>query len=213
MSESEGVRATPRERRDEWKRLADAATEGPWDLDMNKRWGSWKVTAPPSDGHPDYSRKIADSLLTEADAEFIAAAREAVPALAAEVETLSVERDDLRAKLKLCATTLDEVAGVLNDTEAERDSLAAKIEAVEAERDDERRKFQAETLRVSRIFDALDHWRFIADVPDWSSDPHAVLRNCIAEARAAGDHLAPHGPGHESAQCPSRRALSGGGQG
>lgn len=137
---SEGVRATTRERRDEWKRLAEAATEGPWDLDMNKRWGSWKVTAPPSDGHPDYSRKIADSLLTEADAEFIAAAREAVPALIAEVESLSVERDDLRAKLKLVGATLDEVAGVLNDTEAERDYLAAKITAVEAENDNARAK-------------------------------------------------------------------------
>jgi hypothetical protein len=70
-------------------------------------------------------------------------------------------------------------------------------------------KFQAETLRTARIFDALDHWRFIAD-QEWSSDPHKVLRDCIAEARAAGDHLTPYGPGHDSTACHSRRVLSSG---
>ncbi|MCW2601834.1 MAG: hypothetical protein JWM02_3663 [Frankiales bacterium] len=63
----------------------------------------------------------------------------------------------------------------------------------------ERAKFQAETLRCSRILDALDHWRWIAD-QEWSSDPHKVLRDCIAEARHAANHPAPFGPGHAGPQ-------------
>lgn len=57
-------------------------------------------------------------------------------------------------------------------------------------------------MTVSRILDVLDHWRFIADQPWETGDPHEVLRNCIAEVRHAGNHLDPSGPGHESGQCP-----------
>ncbi len=70
-----------------WRGLADAATPGPWEA--TSTWSD--------DGDSYYvavvdGRALLDTYvsMTDADAAFIAAAREAVPALLAEVERLSV---------------------------------------------------------------------------------------------------------------------------
>ena len=72
----------------QWRALADAATPGPWEA--TSTWSD--------DGDSYYvavvdGRALLDTYvsMTDADAAFIAAAREAVPALLAEVERLTAE--------------------------------------------------------------------------------------------------------------------------
>jgi len=77
----------------EWKRLADAATEGPWaSVEISpedKEWGACEITA--GDGY------VSTMICGVDNAAFIAASRNAVPALIAEVERLTAEREDLKA--------------------------------------------------------------------------------------------------------------------
>jgi hypothetical protein len=67
-----------REELDRWKELAEAATEGPWEVIER---GGYYYFKPPGDHRMGRKRKE--------NAEFIAAARDAVPRLVAEVERLN----------------------------------------------------------------------------------------------------------------------------
>jgi hypothetical protein len=101
-------RLTP-EQIQEWKRLADAATPGPWrhrHVEPLAKWGVSvnEVEAPESDAcwiakvlnHEHCIRtKPGDQ-----NAHFIAASRSAVPALCDEVERLRAENDRLREALR-----------------------------------------------------------------------------------------------------------------
>ena len=93
----------------QWKRLAEEATEGPWEAARNR----------PVSGSDFYSVDAGDEIVASpglvpdragpqasADVDFIAASRQAVPALIAEVEALRAERDAARefaAAWKECA--------------------------------------------------------------------------------------------------------------
>lgn len=72
----------------DWRALAEAATPGPWAwrVTEDRHWA--EVTPPPDDRDGPVARSLADD-----DAAFIAAARDAVPALLDEVERLRAERD------------------------------------------------------------------------------------------------------------------------
>jgi len=106
-TEADYALAATRERRDEWKRLAEAATPGPWAIPVANMF---RVIAPeaqhtngPAGATPPYPWCIVADVGHEttgpADAEFIAAARNAVPDLIAQVEALESERDALRTAL------------------------------------------------------------------------------------------------------------------
>lgn len=83
-----------KEQRDSWQRLSDAATAGPWKAERPipgflrfvvadvLGWGIYPATNEPTHGVPAGD-----------DADFIAAAREAVPALLQDVAALTTERD------------------------------------------------------------------------------------------------------------------------
>ena len=85
------------------KALADAATEGPWELGRHTHWGRgderfrcWNLKAGiVGIAHADAERQNGD-----ADAAFIAAAREAVPALISTVASLRALVEEYRAKLE-----------------------------------------------------------------------------------------------------------------
>ena len=69
---------------DAWRKLADAATPGPWEEVAES--GEWWITGP--DIFNDVVMTSDASEISQADADFICAARAAVPALLAEVERL-----------------------------------------------------------------------------------------------------------------------------
>ena len=82
--------------REEWRRLADAASEGPWETDVDpsirgltavaKRYTTGSIS------HVSQRSNIPD-------AAFIAAAREAVPFLLAQLDEAEVREGELRAAL------------------------------------------------------------------------------------------------------------------
>ena len=69
-----------------WRALADAATPGPWEQVAES--GEWWISGPDIERH-----FVIDTTngVNAQNADFIAAAREAVPALLAEVERLTAE--------------------------------------------------------------------------------------------------------------------------
>ena len=93
--------------RDRLRRLADAATPGPWVMDDDSRGlvGPW-IDGVSEEGT---AREVADCTWTdEADAEFITAARGAVPALLDALDRAEAERDEWRQ------TALDERGAALD---------------------------------------------------------------------------------------------------
>jgi hypothetical protein len=74
-----------REELDRWKQLAEAATAGLWETMWSPKIGT-AVAA-----YSDYYETVCDGAALE-NAEFIAAARDAVPRLVAEVERLTGAR-------------------------------------------------------------------------------------------------------------------------
>ncbi len=76
--------------------LCEAATPGPWEVAGNLQTKVFdEVVAPHRTGNPEWCEGVADCDTGEEDAEFIATARTAVPALIAEVERLTAELDRL----------------------------------------------------------------------------------------------------------------------
>jgi hypothetical protein len=119
-------------RLDEWGKLANAATPGPWRTDLNVT--SWSVLAP--EWKRVCSGDIPDSLwrgpLEEraasvyiADMRFIAAAREAIPALIAMVRV----RDAKIALLKKQSHTLETGWRIADDGRIEAEARATAAEA------------------------------------------------------------------------------------
>lgn len=70
---------------EEIRKRAEAATAGPWGVEESRYSGSYNV------GIVDWSSDFSACLCPKNDAEFIAHAREDVPALLAEVERLQKE--------------------------------------------------------------------------------------------------------------------------
>lgn len=88
----------------EWQQIANEATEGPWrhgsDYDIRTLREWWNVSTWPED--TAISQTIIYNLSSKADAEFIAAAREAVPVLIAEVRKLNLIFDFVIKNSELC---------------------------------------------------------------------------------------------------------------
>lgn len=85
------------EQRAEWRALADKATPGPWDTYMVP--GTRSEEAYVAVEASETEVRIARYEGGHFDGAFIAAARTAVPALLADVERLTAERDALAARI------------------------------------------------------------------------------------------------------------------
>lgn len=126
---------TPDERA-EWRALADAATEGPW----RRGWYAG-VVEPKSrlmTAHDGYNHCLAE-YLTEADAEFIAAARTAVPRLLDALDAAEAEVARLSAAFETVQASAHEAAQAAKAWEAQahkaldqRDEARAKAERLRA---------------------------------------------------------------------------------
>lgn len=158
---------------DALKRLCDAATPGPWTVDGP--WGVGQVWTTPAES----GERIADSV-SDADAEFIAAARTAVPQLLARVAALEAELDEARAHFDELSQTYGRVA-------QQRDRLDEANARLEVERDDFRAQLaqirpqpgtvddlpalrrRTEQMQAERaVIDAAKAWRFARPGP-WRS--------------------------------------------
>lgn len=105
---------------EELKRLAMAATPGPWFAEASwqstllegRHDGKWAVrSSKKSHGFSPLAYVKGDKRITGGDgslnAQFIAAARDAVPELIAEVERVTKQRDELLAALKIFTEVVD----------------------------------------------------------------------------------------------------------
>jgi hypothetical protein len=95
-------------REEEWAKLAEAATPGPWWADRaadaarlygNETFDVESADCPVAVGGPVEDGGPYVGAMSEADARFVAAAREAVPALLAEVSQLRTKVDAIRKRL------------------------------------------------------------------------------------------------------------------
>ncbi len=106
------------QQRQEWRELAAAATPGEWTYIETA--SKWRIES-------DENGLIVDAFAMDtADARFIAAARAAVPALLADVDALTAERDAANVS---CKAALRDAANMRR----ERDALAAELERVRAQ--------------------------------------------------------------------------------
>ena len=91
---------------EQWRALADAATPGPWLPSHNvdaPSDGNWEPDNPEREGRGEGPTLVGTyrdvKAWAEADAAFIAAARDAVPALLAEVDRLRAELNTATAAI------------------------------------------------------------------------------------------------------------------
>ena len=87
---------TTKEDRERWARLAEEATPGPWTLEGGPPLG-WNVAA------AHVTVRICEGTDSESDARLIAASRDAVPALLADLAAAESERDAAREALRQVA--------------------------------------------------------------------------------------------------------------
>ena len=98
--------------REEWKRLADEATPGPWELCPYDR-GNPKIGLAPSRWTWVNEIQIgAAGRLTIPDAQFVAASRTAVPALLRALEVVEKERDHNREVIEIYVKLYGELQAV-----------------------------------------------------------------------------------------------------
>lgn len=176
----------------EWVALADAATPGPWRWTPNtpSRWAHVDCRLG-AGGQQVRGRAAVADVVVDADARFIAAARTAVPVLAAALESARADNDRVAlARRALLATGYFTEAQVGPDiapriteyVEATDALLAETVEqrdAAEAERDAERAKVHAvEALRKAWARQVRD---------DWGQLPRCVehMTNALSGALAA----------------------------
>jgi hypothetical protein len=117
------------EQRQEWARLAEAATTAPWIIEAGDYSGSnWLVASLGASCIDDKCYTVTTDHIhaselegdAKTDAEFIAASRAAVPELLADVDRLTGDNAAL-------SEALDTALLHLKESEAERDALAAKL--------------------------------------------------------------------------------------
>jgi hypothetical protein len=130
---------TTPEQRAEWSRLAEAATAGPWETQIEDRSGAY-VVGPSTNPHipsPDVvaTTRFSDRFAADdgANMSFIAASRTAIPALLADVETLTAERDKAGARAAELAGRWTTAMLGKNDERARAEAAEAKVAALEAE--------------------------------------------------------------------------------
>jgi hypothetical protein len=119
------------EQRQEWARLAGAATPGVWTVEQHSgilHEGTPSTCAVLTTEEYDLA-SFGDSEQAMFDSAFIAASRAAVPALLADVERLTAERDALAAKHDALIVELCGVLGVSDALAAELAQVRAQLEA------------------------------------------------------------------------------------
>lgn len=149
--------------------LAEHATPGPWETrpyDL-RQWTIGKCLGTDENlgnGHPIRGVAVCDrppsgytwiTTACEKNAEFIAAAREAVPALLAEIERLTRERDALNKPMQQhCASCVDaQCWGTRQPLQAEVESLQARVAALEAENATIKAALRALCIDANRLCD------------------------------------------------------------
>ena len=163
-------------RLDEIKARCDAATEGPWVRDMHSpdmsgRSG-WYIRGPRKLG---LRSMVLNSRMLPGDAEFIEAAREDVPWLVDQVESLErwkVEACEVMSGLRELGKALGLGLGV----QITGPAALAEVERLTAERD-------ALAAQVARVEEVLDHWRTV-------DDGNAAYAERIGERSRFADGLA-----------------------
>ena len=158
----------------EWQAATDAATPGPWEASMT--WNGDEFYYVSVKG----GRAVFDSYvsISFADAAFIAAAREAMPALLAEVEQQSARADDAEALAARRAKYNDALASERNELQMRLwkiDEQAKRIDELEAQLSD------AETARDSW----RDKHRTCRQVSDPAFADLTRLRKLLAEMENA----------------------------
>lgn len=111
----------------EWRRLAEAATEGPWEAYSLPEVppGQWQMVGVGQVGN-ELGHRI--EAMFDDDAAFIAASRTAVPVLLEEVRRLRGQVDLMEQR------TREEIA-YADEAQGERDAWEESCQAAEAERD------------------------------------------------------------------------------
>jgi len=164
------------DRLDKIKARADAATEGPWVRDMHSpdmsgRSG-WYIRGPRKLG---LRSMVLNSRMLSGDAEFVEAAREDVPWLVDQVESLE------RWKFEACEVMsglreLGKALGLGLGVQITGPAALAEVERLTAERD-------ALAAQVARVEEVLDHWRTV-------DEGNAAYAERIGERSRFADGLA-----------------------
>ena len=163
-------------RLDEIKARAEAATEGPWVRDMHSpdmsgRSG-WYIRGPRKLG---LRSMVLNSRMLSGDAEFVEAAREDVPWLVDQVESLErwkVEATEVMSGLRELGRALGLGLGV----QITGPAALAEVERLTAERD-------ALAAQVARVEEVLEHWRTV-------DEGNAAYAERIGERSRFADGLA-----------------------
>lgn len=161
------------------KQLCAQATSGPWTADVwiETDGNGWRATGPHHEDHDCWTEPgCPDEQAAQRDAAFIAAAREAVPALVAEVERLT------DAKLygeKVCAQLV-----------AERDEARAEVERLTKECDDDRSQRRRAVMAVAICQERIAELeRELAEHKAWSERAVSDARQTRDSLRASLDAL------------------------
>lgn len=179
--------------RDRLRELASGATSGPWMFDRDQRDG-WMVVFGGNEYPHGYNIIGSNEYLEPADAEFIAASRQAVPAL---LDMLGQAEQRIR---DLTQEVQDERAACLDQIEQVQ-ARDARIKAVRA-------LHQPQTL-TSLIDD--DCANEMCDHEDYCpTDSTAVVcAECDRVAEAGSPYYGENGVGAALYPCPTIRALEG----
>jgi hypothetical protein len=114
----------------EWRRLADAATPGPWRALTDDHGYKGIEHALWSGELNAMGSYVAEFMVTRADADFAAAAREAVPALIAALEAAHTQLAELRIEYGVTLNEWYKTAGSLAMAEAmcrDRETVSQRL--------------------------------------------------------------------------------------
>jgi hypothetical protein len=160
------------EQRQEWARLAEAATPGEWEIRNHGSAGSAIVTG-------EYERVFTVARTFEHEnAAFIAASRTAVPALLADVDRLTAERDAAYRLLEgLTPGGSEFYDSPQNCAEWAMDRMRNVMEQVKARKaaETERDELAGQLAKVRD--DIARAHALLADVPDYVDYCYAVLES------------------------------------
>lgn len=117
----------------EWRRLADEATEGPWEAYSLPAVppGQWQMVGV---GQVDNEMGHRIEVMFDDDAAFIAGARTAVPVLLDEVERLRGALEDMTREARLSRESTEKAVRRAEAADAERDMGRMALDAIARER-------------------------------------------------------------------------------